>query len=344
MIKEDIIDTIYLTSCYTIHKTDEVSEFYNKEGNLYTYYNNIFADIRYFFKKNNSEARFFENLTINYIFSNYGKEIITNEINESLKYQQSKNSAGFNYNKFFKIFDERKLKKITYVFSTKVINCNADNKIVLTLKQTGNRPFKLPKSYLNILNVKYASIHRFLNPGNQLTTFTDELVFSKDENGNPLYNVEIFGSAFNTRLPYYGCMFPEIEAEAGGIGTAEQIFQSILEKGCLSPDFLKIEKETEVVGILVSPPSSVYLHDVAVWNIRLILEKIAKGELKKINIVLAISLSKKQWVDKNKLEIYNKKSPVIIKEAFYFETTPLDYKLISKPFDSENKYWCEYYF
>lgn len=352
MIKE-AIDTIYLTSCYNIMAFDVVSVFYTTEGNLYIYYKKIIEQIRYDF--NYPESSFFENLTINYIFSNYGKEIVSNEINESLKYQQSKNTHNFNYNKFFKIFDYIKKENITYVFSTEIKDCEANNRILIKIKETGNRPFKISKSYLNTLNIKYASVHSFLNPGNQLTTFTDELVFSKDKEGNPLYNVEVFGSAFNTRLPFYGCMFPEIEAEAGGIGTAEQIFDSIIETGCLSPKFLPNLTShfaegkmrgggIKVSGLLVSPPSSIYLHDLAVGKIKIIMEKIKEGTLNPINIVLAISLTKESFIIKNNMHIYEKKKRVIIKNAFRFKTTALDYKLKPHYFKDSSKYWCEYYF
>lgn len=352
MIKEDIIDTIYLTSCYNIRTFDMVSAFYTNEGNLYTYYKKIIEEIRYVF--NYPESVFFENLTINYIFSNYGKEIISNEINESLKYQQSKNTNNFDYDKFFKIFDFIKKEDITYVFSTEIKDCEAGNRILIKIKETGNRPIKISKSYLNILNIKYAPVHSFLNPGNQLTTFTDKLVFSKDKNGNPLYNVEIFGSAFNTRLPYYGCMFPEVEAEAGGIGTAEQIFDSIIETGCLSPKFLphltshfskdKMRGGIKVFGLLVSPPSSIYLHDLAVGKIKIIMEKIKEGTLNPINIVLAISLTKESFIIKNDMHLYEKKKRVIIKNAFRFKTTAIDYELEPHYFKDASKYWCEYYF
>ncbi len=52
------------------------------------------------------------------------------------------------------------------------------------------------------LNIKYAPIHYLLNPGNQLTTFTNELIFSINSDTSELnYDIEVFGSAFNTRLP-----------------------------------------------------------------------------------------------------------------------------------------------
>jgi len=67
----------------------------------------------------------------------------------------------------------------------------------IPLADFSNRPVGKKISRANILRVclQYAPVHRFLNPGNQLSTWDEKLIRSGD------FDIEIFGSAFNTRLP-----------------------------------------------------------------------------------------------------------------------------------------------
>ncbi len=123
-------------------------------------------------------------------------------------------------------------------------------------------------------------------------------------------------------------MFPELEAGVGGIGTAEQIFDMI------------IEKKITTAGILVSPPSSIYLHDLAVGKIKIILEMIESGQLKPLNIVLAISSTKEVFIIKNEMEKYIKQKK-IIEFAYHFKTTEKSYELVPHKL---SQVWYEYYF
>ena len=146
----------------------------------------------------------------------------------------------------------------------------------IPLVDFSNRPGWQKFKRRDVLRVclQYAPVHRFLNPGNQLSTYDDSVMLSGD------FDIEVFGSSFNTRLPRYGCMFPEVEAPFGAIGTAEEILRGIYEGKIIAK------------GIMVSPPSPLQLHGMAmIW-----LKKILDAGIR-LNIVLTISSSKRGVFD-----------------------------------------------
>lgn len=243
--------TCYLDVCDKKQNNNQLSEFFNTEGNLYTYYAKLIAEINRVF--DGSEKFIFFNLLTMLVFSNYGKELNSKKVKELLVYEESKNQDDFDFNKFYNIFSKIKLQHETYSFFFNEPPCSK-NAIKITVKPLSNRyPFaKITKIYEIELNIKYAALFNVFNPGNQLTTFSNEIIKSD------LYDVEVFGCAFNTRLRYYGSMFPELEKKAGCIGTAETIFKDI------------IDKKLKVKGILVSPPSSAALHDLSCTSLAVI--------------------------------------------------------------------------
>ena len=73
------------------------------------------------------------------------------------------------------------------------------------VQSVDNRLVHLRGSKYTRVCLQYAPfVH--LGPGNQLTTFSEEIIRSGH------FDIEVFGYAFNTRLPRYGCLFPQIEA------------------------------------------------------------------------------------------------------------------------------------
>ena len=313
--------TCYLDICKEQQKKNTVNEFFNTEGNLYTYYSSIISEINKIFE--GSEKNIFLNLFTTIVFANYSKELDSKKVKKDLSYEESKNSDDFDFNKFYSIFDKIKLRQDTYSFFFNEPPCS-NNPIKIDIKPLSNRypHAKISKVYEIELNIKYASLFNVFNPGNQLTTFSDNLI------KNGLYDVEVFGSAFNTRLPYYGSMFPELEKTAGCIGTAETIFENI------------INKKLKVKGILVSPPSSAILHNSACYAIKKIIKLINEGVLEYINIVLAVSHRKIAFIVKNNLHILAKKR-VEIKTAYIIRTNKKKYYLEPHKLSS---HWFEYYF
>ncbi len=138
----------YLATCNKILKEHQINDFFNREGNLYTYYRKIFETIRKTFdtspkqsfdKEGKKIVSFFTNLTINYIFSNYGKKIEAAAIDEANTYGQKNNHNGFDYAKFFDIFRTIDLEHKTYVFFYKNLECTAANVNKIEIKELGNR-------------------------------------------------------------------------------------------------------------------------------------------------------------------------------------------------------------
>lgn len=126
-------------------------------------------------------------------------------------------------------------------------------------------------------------------------------------------------------------LLQKIEAPFGGIGTAEQIFDGIL-NGTIKASHL-----------LISPPSSRYLHDLSMRKIRDILIAINEKKIELVKIVLAISSSKEDMFKYWKLNEFNPK-PVTIKNGYYFECSCSgNCKMITKsvPLSFD---WTEYYF
>jgi hypothetical protein len=307
--------------CDKKQNDNPMSKFFDIEGSYYKYCAKVIIEIKNVFT--GPERVFFLNISASYFFANYGKEISSEELKASLSYYESKNYSNFDFNKFYNIFSKIKLQHETYSFFFNEPPCSK-NAIKITVKPLSNRyPFaKITKIYEIELNIKYAVLFDVLNPGNQLTTFSDVVVNSG------LYDVEVFGSAFNTRLPNYGSMFPELEKKAGCIGTAETIFKDI------------IDKKLKVKGILVSPPSSAALHDLSCTSLAVIIEMIKSGTLEPINIVLAISHKKVIFVTKNNLHLHIKKR-VEIKTAYVLRTDEKKYHLEPHELSS---HWYEYYF
>ena len=311
--------TCYLSVCN--QNKNPTNEFFNKEGNYYSYCVKIINEIKNNFE--GPERFFFLNMSATCFFANYGNELESANLKKDLNYYESKNYSNFDYDKFYSIFDKIKLRQDTYSFFFNEPPCS-NNPIKIDIKPLSNRypHAKISKVYEIELNIKYASLFNVFNPGNQLTTFSDNLI------KNGLYDVEVFGSAFNTRLPYYGSMFPELEKTAGCIGTAETIFENI------------INKKLKVKGILVSPPSSSFLHDLACTSLTKIFELIHNKELEPINIVLAISHKKVIFMTKNNLQNFVKKRKTI-NDAFVIKTENNSYYLEPHKLSS---HWYEYYF
>ena len=311
--------TCYLSVCN--QNKNPTNEFFNKEGNYYSYCVKIINEIKNNFE--GPERFFFLNMSATCFFANYGNELESANLKKDLNYYESKNYSNFDYDKFYSIFDKIKLRQDTYSFFFNEPPCS-NNPIKIDIKPLSNRypHAKISKVYEIELNIKYAVLFDVLNPGNQLTTFSEELISSG------LYDVEVFGSAFNTRLPYYGSMFPELEKTAGCIGTAETIFENI------------INKKLKVKGILVSPPSSAILHNSACYAIKKIIKLINEGVLEYINIVLAVSHRKIAFIVKNNLHILAKKR-VEIKTTYIIRTNKKKYYLEPHKLSS---HWFEYYF
>ena len=126
-------------------------------------------------------------------------------------------------------------------------------------------------------------------------------------------------------LPYF---FFLRSKKKSGIGSFDEVFEGI------------IAGTIKTRGILVSPPSSIYLHDLAVGKIKIILEMIESGQLKPLNIVLAISSTKEIFIIKNEMEKYIKQKK-IIEFAYHFKTTEKTYELVPHKL---SQVWYEYYF
>ena len=86
-----------------------------------------------------------------------------------------------------------------------------------------------------------------LKNGNQASLFSNEHMNSLISEG---FNLEVFGSSYNTRMRYFGSLYPEDEPY-GRIGTAEEILQQILDRKQLRwrNEMIEAKKFT------VSPPS-----------------------------------------------------------------------------------------
>lgn len=60
--------------------------------------------------------------------------------------------------------------------------------------------------------------------GNQFSLFSDEEISTLKNEG---FNIEVFGSSYNTRLQYFGSLYTE-DRPLGRLGTAEEILEKIL--------------------------------------------------------------------------------------------------------------------
>ncbi len=316
----------------TTRKDDELNKFVSKEGNLYIYYSAAFSRLN---RLNEDDKYYFTNKLAAYVFDNYG--------------------VKFEYQKLMQIFgnnisqNEKEYKGNIEWFCETLENLPFPNKY-WSLAKYGSIPFEISdfkireialtelpeneqhkyKKYDLVVNkiksldkilvsLKYNVIHTFLVRGNQYSTFTEDLI------RGGLYDIEVFGSAFNSRLPRYGHIYTgqtpferNLEKPFGGLGSFDEVFEGI------------INGSIQTRGILVSPPSPKSLHARTIEYIRR-LSVLKKG----INVCLAISMSKFNLMNGLDLLATKKKK---ITEAFLFLA---DGKIVTVPLSGD---WCEFYF
>jgi len=261
-------------------RSNKKHELCNDACNLFVYYERVMVLLRSVKKWDQDTKDYWTNKIISWIFQNYGREINLEDLRSNYP----------DYNDLCELLRPIHLKKDHWEIST-----SAYPEIKIQCHSVNNRPAHLRGSEIDHLCVclQYAPfVH--LNPGNQLTTFSDEIIRS----GN--FDIEVFGSAFNTRLPRYGCLFPKIEAPFGAIGTAEEIFAGILDGTIIA------------VGLLISPPSSKDLHEMAAGWVKKILDAKIK-----VNIIFAMSSTKEDLAEEL---LMFKPEKVIIERGYDFST------------------------
>jgi hypothetical protein len=299
---------------YLVRVDNCVNEYYDKIGNIYKYYETLYDKLKFNFLE--------FNILTNMVFKIFLEPITPEFFNEIQDLYKKIDLSVLR-----KALVETKLGNKHYDISTSP----RGKYIKIPVSDFVNRP---PTKMIDkiMVSLKNAPIHRFFNVGNQLTTFSNALI----DRFKDLDGIEVFGSAYNTRLRRYGCMFPEVERAFGAIGKAEDIFKGILDKTITFPG-----SKYGRGGLLISPPSARELHDLALSYTKRILEAIKRGELEPIEIVLAISSTKKSIFDFYELnKIYTKQ--IEVTHGFYFKCMGKGkFELVSVKL-KEN--WIEYYF
>lgn len=179
----------------------DANKFISKEGNLFLYYREAFKRVT---------DRNYQNKIVNYIFEHALDQPIENIKpfdRQKIIDQFSKQS----YEEFREKIDNFcdilvNIPLTNYFFTISKFRATMNPNIVpFEISNFENRERVLGKKIKSIdkilVSLKYNNIHTFLVRGNQYSTFTEDLFTSG------LYDIEVFGSAFNTRLPRYGHIY-----------------------------------------------------------------------------------------------------------------------------------------
>lgn len=303
------------SNVFYLNKVDfHVNDFYDKIGNIYRYYGIIMDKLKF----NLLEV----NILVGMVFKKPGEKLTIDDFNDvQLLYKKTDLSV------LKKAIEETVLENNHYAISLTPEGKN----ITVNVNEFVNRP---PTRMIDkiLVSLKYTPIHDFFSVGNQLTTFSPEVI----KRFQDLDGIEVFGSAYNTRLRRYGCIFPDHEKPFGSLGYAECILKGVLNKTIDFP-----LSKTGKGGLLISPPSPRELHDLSISYVKQILEAVQKGDLPPIEIVLAISSKKKSIFDHFEMEKFNPIQKEITHGQFFRCLGSDRYELVTVKL-KEN--WYEFYF
>lgn len=140
-----------------------------------------------------------------------------------------------------KTYDKLKKKK------SKAILISIHNNLVIKK----NYGFKFMYKDIIFANIKYY-LADIIFKGDQWTMIHDYQMEIYKKNG---FKVEVFGSPFNTRLKYFGSIFLT-DNVFGRIGTFEEIMDKLTRDGILMWRNEIIIDETDIIKLVISPPSS----------------------------------------------------------------------------------------
>ena len=115
--------------------------------------------------------------------------------------------------------------------------------------------------------IKHHTLHS-IAPGNQWTMINTEKINSLKTAG---YKIEVFGSPFNTRLPYFGSLY-KCDEPFGRIGTYEEILTAVeLREDIKWRDTTVISHTDKNIKLLIQPPSGKFiLNDLCARALRML--------------------------------------------------------------------------
>jgi hypothetical protein len=162
----------------------------------------------------------------------------------------------------FKVFVD-KMKEIISLINEKhntscikyVISNNKINKYHLKIKQKHLHHryalgYNVTTDEMCNVNFSYYNVIKYLVEGNQWAMYDDLIDYLK-VNG---YKIEVFGSPFNTRLEFFGSLYPETDTPFGSLGNYDYILQQLIDKKPLYWRDTLVFSKTDVVKIQIGPP------------------------------------------------------------------------------------------
>jgi len=156
--------------------------------------------------------------------------------------------------------------KITAYISEKNINENDNSDIILKIKLRDftNREYHNYKSTdleKICASLCYHNVLTYMIEGNQWAMDEKRVKHLMENN----YNIELFGSTFNTRLKYFGCLYKEVDEPFGGLGEYDYILDKLIKKEPLMWRDTVIYDKNDIIKIQVNPPT-VYILLRKLWD------------------------------------------------------------------------------
>lgn len=144
-----------------------------------------------------------------------------------------------------------------YIFVKAIISDENIDKYILKIdiRNTQNREklgYVCTDDEIINVNFCYHNVLKYMCEGNHWAMEQQIMdVLIKDG-----YNIELFGSSFNTRLKYFGCLYPDVDGPFGGLGSYDTVLNTLINKEYLMWNNKElIYGPDDIFKISVGPPS-----------------------------------------------------------------------------------------
>lgn len=112
------------------------------------------------------------------------------------------------------------------------------------------------------VSICYENVITYLTEGQQWAMDTNRMN-GLLESG---YKVELFGSTFNTRMKYFGCLYVEVDGPFGGLGTYDHVLNTLISGEKLKWRDQVIFNEDDIIIMQIGPPAVIKICN-HVWEL-----------------------------------------------------------------------------
>jgi hypothetical protein len=154
-----------------------------------------------------------------------------------------------------KIIKTNLLEKYKNIIFSAIISTKNPEKYVIkirmrNLKMRENVGYICTDSEIVNVSICYHNVITYLTEGNQWAIDAPRM----EKLINNGFNVELFGSSFNTRMKYFGCLYVDVDKPFGGLGDYEYILKTLIDGKKLMWNDVVVYGETDLIKMQIGPP------------------------------------------------------------------------------------------